>query len=348
VDLKNGEIYFIREQFGDGFTEYTKIGKVAEKLGRNSLDRAKEHQTGNPRPLKPIKVVQTTFVSVVENVLHREFAPKRILPGEWFILNDAEIAHAIARCGELSAANAQLIPLFEQADALEAKVSNTNLAPANDEAATWAKAYRRARYGLKLFDDTEKRFKEYLTEANSRGVDVADFVEIGQSAGRRNYRELFEQNYPDLAAKYSSTMTEVAGVVTVKSVRNEIFSADEELAEVVTLTESLLQQINRSSDQRDEIAEMHALYLSLLSVEPVLKKHKEVARAHLMLLCGESAGIEELCTWRREPKDVIKIDWGAIKATHPAEVAACTTFGNPTPRVRIKRGSGYGYTDEEA
>jgi hypothetical protein len=93
---------------------------------------------------------------------------------------------------------------------------------------------------------------------------------------------------------------------------------------------------------------MHALYLSLLSVEPLLEKHKEVAKAHLMLLCGESAGIEELCTWRREPKDVIKIDWDEIKATHPAEVAACTTFGNPTPRVRIKRGSGYGYTDEEA
>jgi hypothetical protein len=348
MDLDSGEIYFIREQVGGEYTEFTKIGKVAERPGRSSLDRAKEHQTGNPRPLVPIEVVQTVFVSEVENTLHREFAPKRILPGEWFILNAAEIATAIARCGELSVANAQLIPLFEQADALEAKVSNANLAPANDEAATWAKAYRRARHGLKLFDDTEKRFKEYLTEANSRGIDVADFVEIGQSAGRRNYRDLFEQNYPELAAKYSSTMTEVAGVVTVKSVRNEIFSADEELAEVVTLTESLLQQINRSSDQRDEIAEMHALYLSLLSVEPVLKKHKEVARAHLMLLCGESSGIEELCAWRREPKDVIKIDWDAIKATHPAEVAACTTIGNPTPRVRIKRGSGYGYTDEES
>jgi hypothetical protein len=348
MDLDSGEIYFIREQVGGEFTEFTKIGKVAERPGRSSLDRAKEHQTGNPRPLVPIEVVQTVFVSEVENTLHREFAPNRILPGEWFILNAAEIATAIARCGELSAANAQLIPLFEQADALEATVSNADLSPANDEAATWAKAYRRARYGLKLFDDTEKRFKEYLTEANSRGIDVADFVEIGQSAGRRSYRDLFEQNYPELVAKYSSTMTEIAGVVTVKSVRNEIFSADEELAEVVTLTESLMPQINNSSDQRDEIAAMHALYLSLLSVEPVLKKHKEVARAHLMLLCGESAGIEELCSWRRTPRNVIAIDWDTIKATHPAEVAACTTFGNPTPRVRIKRGSGYGYTDEES
>ena len=93
---------------------------------------------------------------------------------------------------------------------------------------------------------------------------------------------------------------------------------------------------------------MHALYLALISVEPVLEKHKEVAKAQLMLLCGENSGIEEACTWRRESKDAVKVDWDAIKATHPAEVAACTTFGNPTPRVRIKRGSGYGYADEES
>ena len=81
MDLKNGEIYFIREQVGGEYTEFTKIGKVAEKPGRSSLDRAKEHQTGNPRPLVPIEVVQTVFVSEVENTLHREFAPKRIRNG---------------------------------------------------------------------------------------------------------------------------------------------------------------------------------------------------------------------------------------------------------------------------
>ena len=348
MDLDSGEIYFIREQVGGEYTEFTKIGKVAERPGRSSLDRAKEHQTGNPRPLVPIKVVQTAFVSEVENTLHREFAPKRILPGEWFILNAAEIANAIARCGELSAANAQLIPLFEQADALKSTVSGADLAPATDEATTWATAYRRARHGLKLFAETKEQFQDYLVEAYSRGVDVADFVEIGQAAGRRSYRELFEQRYPELVAKYTSTTTEMSGSLTVKSVRNEDYSLDGGLVEVVTLTDSLMQLINDSSDQRDEIIKMHSIYLSLLSVEPLLEKRKEVAKAHIMLLCGESAGIEELCAWRREPRDVIKIDWDTIKSTYPAEVAACTTFGDPTPRVRIKRGSGYGYADEEA
>jgi hypothetical protein len=348
MDLDSGEIYFIREQVGGEYTEFTKIGKVAEKPGRSSLDRAKEHQTGNPRPLEPIKVVQTVFVSEVENTLHREFAPKRILPGEWFNLNDAEIAHAIARCGELSAANARFIPLFEQAESLTTKVSRTDVAPANEEAATWAKAYRRAGHGLKLFSEAKQRFQDYLVEASSRGVDVDDFVDITHPAGQRSYRDLFEQNYPELVSKYTSTTTKVSGRFMVKPFRNEVHSPDEELTEVVSFTDSLMQQINDSSYQREDIVTMHELYLALISVEPVLEKHKEVAKAQLMLLCGEYSGIEEACTWRRESKDTVKVDWDAIKATHPAEVAACTTFGDVKPRVRIKRGSGYGYTDEEA
>jgi hypothetical protein len=67
-----------------------------------------------------------------------------------------------------------------------------------------------------------------------------------------------------------------------------------------------------------------------------------------MLLCGENSGIEDLCTWRRTATEETEVDWKTITKTYPKEVAACTTFGNPTPRVRIKRGSGYGYTDEEA
>ena len=348
MDLDSGEIYFIREQVGGEYTEFTKIGKVAEKPGRSSLDRAKEHQTGNPRPLVPIEVVQTVFVSEVENTLHREFAPKRILPGEWFKLSDAEIAHAIARCGELATANEKLIPLFEQAESLATKPSRADLAPASDESTAWAMAYRRAGHGLKLFGETKQSFQDYLVKANSRGVDVTDFVEITYPAGKRSYQELFAQSYPDLVAKYTSTTTKMSGRFTVKPLRNEAHSPDEALAEVVSLTESLMQQISGSSYQREEIVTMHALYLALISVEPVLEKHKEVAKAQLMLLCGENAGIEEACTWRRETEVAAKVDWDAIKATHPAEVAACTTFGDLKPRVRIKRGAGYGYADEES
>ena len=53
MDHDRGEIYFIREQLAGGYSEFTKIGLVREKEGRSSADRAKEHHTGNLRPLVP-------------------------------------------------------------------------------------------------------------------------------------------------------------------------------------------------------------------------------------------------------------------------------------------------------
>ena len=50
MDHDRGEIYRIREQLVGGYSEFTKIGLVREKEGRSSADRAKEHQTGDPRP----------------------------------------------------------------------------------------------------------------------------------------------------------------------------------------------------------------------------------------------------------------------------------------------------------
>lgn len=348
MDLKYGEIYFIREQFGDGFTEYTKIGKVAEKPGRSSLDRVEELQTGNPRKLSRLHSVSTTFVSAVETTLHLEFAPKRVLTSEWFKLSDTEISSAIARCGELAAANARLIPLFEQAESLGESPSRSSIAPASDDAATWAKAYRRANYGLNLFEKGRKSFRDYLKAAGTRGVDVTDFAKITPQAGARSYKELFRETYPEIVSKYSSLTTKVSGKFCPKQFRNEVHSPDEELAEVVSFTDSLVQQVNTSNDQREEIVEMHALYLALVSQKPLLDKQKEVAEAHLMLLCGDNSGIEDLCTWRRSTKEDIEIDWKTIEKSYPKEVAACTTFGKPRSNLLIKRGQGYGYINEES
>jgi len=53
MDLDRGEIYFIRERISTGFTDFTKIGRVAQSDTRNSAKRTLEHQTGNPRSLEP-------------------------------------------------------------------------------------------------------------------------------------------------------------------------------------------------------------------------------------------------------------------------------------------------------
>ncbi len=348
MDLDSGEIYFIREQVDGEYTEFTKIGKVAEKPGRSSLDRAKEHQTGNPRPLVPIKVVQTVFVSEVENTLHREFAPKRILPGEWFILNDAEIEKAIVRCGELSVANAQLIPLFEQADALATKPSTDEVTPATDDAISWLRAYRRADYGIKLIEATKKKLQNYLAEAASRDIDVSEFVDITTDRPRFALdNDLFKQNHPEIVAAFTTVLTEFSSkTFRVVPNRGEALDSDGELAEVVAVTSDLERVLQEPTDDRDEIVRMHTLYFTMIATQPVLKKQKEIAEARIKVLCGVNAGIEGVCSWRRVNEEKSRIDWESIKAAHPAEHASCSSWREPVTKVKIRRGGGGGYDND--
>jgi len=175
VDLDPGEIYFIREQVGDGFSEYTKIGLVREKTGRTSLDRAKEHQTGNPRLLMPIKVIPTVFVYETETALHREYAHRRILPGEWFRLDDRELSQAISRCEELATKNLSYIPLSEQAEALAQVPSTAQMLPASEEAKRWHYENRLAAYGLDLIAKSLKQYRAFLVDMRARGVVVDDY-----------------------------------------------------------------------------------------------------------------------------------------------------------------------------
>ena len=115
MDLNRGQIYFIRERFGTGFTEFTKIGRVAESGSRDSAKRAQEHQTGNPRLLEPVTVVATALHTKVENTLHRDFAHLRIPGGEWFKLDETNLAQAVQRCQGLAELNESYVPFFAAA-----------------------------------------------------------------------------------------------------------------------------------------------------------------------------------------------------------------------------------------
>ena len=58
-----GYVYFMTEKdlFGNPSGPYVKIGRVkSNEEGRSSIDRRKEHQTGNPRQIIILDEVQTS------------------------------------------------------------------------------------------------------------------------------------------------------------------------------------------------------------------------------------------------------------------------------------------------
>ena len=341
MDQDRGEIYFIREQLADGYSEFTKIGLVRERDGRSSADRTKEHQTGNPRPLVPIEVIPTVFVSEVENTMHREFASRRILPGEWFKLDDGQLSQAIARCNTLAATNSSYVPMFEEAERLENHPSGADLLPVSDEAKQLWSAHRASTYGLKQISDVISSYKVFLVSAKSRGVEVDDYVRISESAGRQTLdKALFRKDHLDIVQSFTVTVTQLSGKFSVTISKGEDFSNDAQIAETLTATAALAAAITRAEESTHALDAMHQLYLTLIGLQPALKKQVAIAEANLQVLCGTHAGIETICSWPRAEEESSKTDWKAIKDTHPSEHAACTRMGNPSQTVVLKKGSG--------
>jgi len=341
MDHDRGEIYFIREQLAGGYSEFTKIGLVREKEGRNSADRAKEHQTGNPRPLVPIEVIPTVFVSEVENTLHREFASRRILPGEWFRLDDQALQQAISRCETLAAAYGASIPMFEEAERLKGLPSSADLLPASEEAQSWWSTHRCLSYGLKQISSVFTSYKAFLVGAKTRGVTVDAYVTISESAGRQTIdRALFRKNYLEIVQSFTVTSTKLSDKFSITPVKGEDFSTDERISEAVTATAELAAAITHADESKQALDAMHQIYLGLIGLQPSLKKQVEIAEANLKARCGTHAGIEAVCTWPRVEEEITTTDWDAIKDAHPVETAACTRTGNPSQSVVLKKGSG--------
>ena len=341
MDQDRGEIYFIREQLSGGYSEFTKIGLVRERDGRSSADRTKEHQTGNPRPLVPIEVIPTVFVSEVENTLHREFASRRILPGEWFRLDDSQLSEAIARCNALAATNGSYVPMFEEAERLESHPSGADLLPVSDEAKQLWSAHRATTYGLKQISDVISSYKVFLVSAKARGVDVDNYVRISESAGRQTLdKALFRKNYFEIVQSFTVTETQLSSKFSVASNKSDDFSGDERIADSLATTAALAAAITREEESTHALDAMHQLYLTLIGVQPALKKQVAIAEANLQVLCGTHAGIETVCTWPRMQEESSKTDWKAIKDAHPSEHAACTRMGNPSQTVVLRKGFG--------
>jgi hypothetical protein len=332
MDQDRGEIYFIREQLAGGYSEFTKIGLVREKDGRSSADRTKEHQTGNPRPLVSVKEIPTVFVSAVENTLHREFASRRILPGEWFRLDGNQLSEAIARCQNLAATYEASIPMFEEAERLKGLPSSADLLPVSEEAQSWWSSHRCLTYGLKQISSVFTSYKAFLVDA---------YVNISESSGRQTIdKALFRKNYLEIVQSFTVTAMKLSDKFSITPVKGEDFSNDERISDVIKATAALASAVTRADESKQALDAMHQIYLELIGLQPSLKKQVEIAEANLKAACGTHAGIEAICTWPRAEEEISTTDWDAIKDAYPVESAACTRMGNPSQSVVLKKGSG--------
>lgn len=306
MSFQPGEIYFVRENIENGFGPYVKIGLVAQKEGRDSLSRLKEHQTGNPRVLSIDKkqIVLTEAVHRVEAQLHKLFAPSRV-SGEWFNFpEEKHVNAAIDEARRLAEDVAKIVPIFEQAEALSKTPSSENKISADQEALDLVNEIARAKTELAKLNDLEAIIAEKFKEAVSKGSDLKGAVKVVNVTYKPEFNlDAFRDENPALYRKYIEIVESWRQKFTPPTKKLAFEELPEEFKTQVLEIEKLINTVT-SPENAYLLNEPQLLITNLKALS---EWDYEVAIAKLKLLCGANAGIEGVCTWSRkfaDPKEV--------------------------------------------
>ena len=299
-----GQIYFLDEIDPRGVkSNYIKIGKISpNNSGRSSLDRMKEHQTGNPRHLNERYVLETLAdISKLESTLHNSFSTKRVRD-EWFITEKGNIDPFVEKAKEINTSLEEQIPLLLCNKELESKEDIGEEKKSCSESEDLHNLLKQEE--LVLNDLKQKKnlidYKlRHLGGTNLTGIDgISSFI-LTASSSRFDERKFIEEN-KDLAIQIGAN--KVSGKLTLRKMPKKVKNIELEI-----LKESYEnKRKNYESFQimeRDEEAEV--LHLDWLDIHKKIQPH-EIQRKSLLLrlhsLTGEFSGIENICSWKRRKK----------------------------------------------
>jgi hypothetical protein len=170
--VDKGEIYCIREVdfISKNPTKYVKLGKTK----RNTAQRLKEHQTGNPRQETAEYVLYTDMMSSLEKYLHYHFA-NDCVNSEWFVIDTPRVmADVKPLIQSLAAEHALVRPMFDEWKTQSKTVNNGKTLAANSAHKTLHATY------LQQYE----RYKKAEAEMTIAGLELK--IMIGTNDGIEN------------------------------------------------------------------------------------------------------------------------------------------------------------------
>ena len=340
METTQGEIYFIREQEGDGFSPYTKIGLIKYTEDRDSQSRIGEHQTGNPRPLIVFRFVPTFCVTAAETYMHRKYASHRF-HGEWFQLSESQILDAFDFCQSLAKRFEREKGVLDTAKKSKDEVSNGEITGTSEEAQTWLNAYWCARFTIDRCDSITTVYHRTIRDADEQGEDVSGTAAIQERAPRAVFDEKgFKAKYENLWTKHLIQKESIASRFSAQKISEDSLLVDDFQAEFQMLANKMEEALLNEGGNSQTLFDVHEVYLNLLSFEKQAQVDMDIAEAHLKVLCAENDGIQNVCKWTRKLTVKEVLDTKALKSNHPNEYAEFESRGKAVIAVVPKKGIG--------
>ena len=328
--LAGGELYFVGEKdpMTNEDTQFVKIGIVRENDARNTDFRVKEHQTGNPRLLHSIAIVETPIVERVETTMHGKFAPMR-LSGEWFVFTLAERTTAISVAQELASqahANEKFMKHAEEFKSV--KSVGEALTPSNDLLLQHRRLIE-IRSQIKSCKSMTETVVNALKDASNRGVDVTRLLTFRDNKGAERFdTENFKTVHPDLWSRYVTVEPSFKGsflVTDPAAARPNPLAVFPELLDLNSRIELA---------QRDSDFEVNRL-------QSAAEWEEDLLEDRIKSECGTAPGLVGVCKWSREEVSREVFDKAGLKAEHADTYAQFIKVGESTTSVIVARDRGF-------
>jgi rubrerythrin len=257
--------------------------------------------------------------------------------GEWMHFSDSELQNAIKKAKELAAEMEENIEDYKFAEILKETKSNGSKLAATEEAEEWYGTIQDLKEILETCDEALAQYDDYLYEAIERGIDVSGRAKVQTRAGAKKFDEaLFASTYPELYKKYSTSIFPVRGSFRVKPAKDwnpDLSAINQEQVELLVEFKDQLLNADHSMDTGFALHEKH---LGVLEIKKYVEWKIDIANVKLRVMTGDAEGIEGICTWKREEKEVVTFDRTKLQAEHPEEYNACVLQGAETTALIVE------------
>ena len=332
-----GYIYFMTEidLFGYPSGSYVKIGLVkGTEEGRSSIERRKEHQTGNPRKIIVEKEIKTyAQVSTLESLIHQKLAKNRI-HGEWFKYDENGIAPYIEITEELKN---DLESQIDSDNAIANYLSiedNQQEIKASSESKDIHKQLLKVKESiLNLKKERELTVLKLKTINKNFSKDIEGICSYEKVKPSQSFNRVgFQKDYPDIVEKIG-VMVINHNFLLKKDIKQKKNDEIKDLEEIIKLQKFEDDNSKRILNRTKSAIELHKIWLDVHVALQPLELERKYLENKLKLITGENLGIKEVCTWkRRKIKQVKKSD---LISFDPELANKYMKIGKPTIKFKV-------------
>jgi len=314
-----GQVYFIHTiDQGSGKSHgYYKIGIV--RNDRESSERIKEHQTGNPHRIVPYKILLTKAPMLIEALLHAEFSENQVST-EWFKFDEHEIAAVVTRAEELDKKYGEAVSKMSQYYGVTA--TKPELVLTGDDLSKAKELQQRA---YELESEVKKHYfimkkaeheLEALTDCHEYGILGVSYIETKDEKEGFNLAKWWSKAtdaQKEKAGKLPNPENDFTMLYNIDSTYKKVTAGH--WKEMYPKEEKAMQDAKKkvpkhrreditktSLPRTSDIEALHKVYCDEKGKHDGKKKRLEGVTIQLMIMCGEHSGIKDICTWNRTQK----------------------------------------------